>query len=145
LSSSDKDFGFNNEIDIWITGSDYQNANLMIYIAYIILGHPDWSNGGQIKLFNVCAEEDAEEQRGKMLEMIKTGRLPISANNIEIISKAEGVSEKDIINQKSRDADLTIVGFQYEQVKHAGHETFMGYDKIGNVLFVNARSEKTIV
>ena len=145
LSSSDKDFGFNNEIDIWITGSDYQNANLMIYIAYIILGHPDWSNGGQIKLFNVCAEEDSEEQRGKMLEMIKTGRLPISANNIEIISKAEGVSEKDIINQKSRDADLTIVGFQYEQVKHAGHETFTGYEKIGNVLFVNARSEKTIV
>ena len=90
-------------------------------------------------------EEDAEEQRKKMLEMISTGRLPISANNIEIISKAEGVSEKDIINQKSRDADLTIVGFQYEQVKHAGHETFLGYDKIGNVLFVNARSEKTIV
>jgi hypothetical protein len=145
LSSSDKDFGFNNEIDIWITGSDYQNANLMIYLAYIILGHPDWSNGGQIKLFNVCAEEDADEQRKKMLEMISTGRLPISANNIEIISKAEGVSEKDIINKKSRDADLTVVGFQYEQVKHAGHETFLGYDKIGNVLFVNARNEKTIV
>lgn len=145
LSSSDKDFGFNNEIDIWITGSDYQNANLMIYLAYIILGHPDWSKGGQIKLFNVCAEEDAEVQKEKMLEMIRSGRLPISANNIEIITKSEGVSEKDIINQKSREADLTIVGFQYEQVKHTGHETFLGYDKIGNVLFVNARSKKSIV
>jgi len=44
---------------LWITSSDYQNANLMIYIAYIILGHPDWSNGGQIKLFAVYPEEEA--------------------------------------------------------------------------------------
>ena len=35
-------------------------------------------------------------------------------------------------------------GFEPE-VKHTGYETFMGYDKIGNVLFVNTRSEKTIV
>ncbi len=45
LASSDKDFGFNNEIHIWITSSDFQNANLMIYIDYILLGHPDWSKG----------------------------------------------------------------------------------------------------
>ncbi|MFB1012260.1 MAG: amino acid permease [Bacteroidia bacterium] len=145
LSSSDKDFGFNNEIHLWITSSDYQNANLMIYIAYIILGHPDWSKGGQIKLFAVYPEEELKEQRDKMLEMISTGRLPISANNIQIIPKAIGVTNKEVINEKSRDADLTIVGFRYEKVKHDGHETFLGYDKIGNLLFVNAQKEKEIV
>jgi len=145
LASSDKDFGFNNEIHLWITSSDFQNANLMIYIAYIILGHPDWSKGGQIKLFTVTPEEEAEEQRQAMQEMISTGRLPISANNIEIIPKSEGVTNKEVINERSRDADLTIVGFRYEKVKHDGYSNFTGYEKIGNVLFVNAQKEKEIV
>jgi solute carrier family 12 sodium/potassium/chloride transporter 2 len=145
LSSSDKDFGFNNEIHIWITSSDYQNANLMIYIAYIILGHPDWNKGGQIKLFAVYPEAEVADQRAKLLDMISSGRLPISANNIEILPKAEGITNKQVINEKSRDADMTIVGFRYEKVKHDGHQTFMGYDGIGNVLFVNARTEKEIV
>ena len=145
LASSEKDFGFNNEIHLWITSSDYQNANLMIYIAYIILGHPDWSSGGQIKLFAVYPEEEAVAQRNKLLDMISSGRLPISANNIEIIPKAEGMTNKEVINHRSRDADLTIVGFRYEKVKHDGHESFIGYDKIGNVLFVNAQKEKEII
>jgi hypothetical protein len=38
-----------------------------------------------------------------------------------------------------------LVGFRYEKVKHDGHSNFMGYDKIGNVLFVNAQKEKEIV
>ena len=145
LASSDKDFGFNKEIHLWITSSDYQNANLMIYLAYIILGHPDWSNGGQIKLYAVYPEEEAVAQRNKLLDMISSGRLPISANNIEIIPKAENITNKEVINERSRDADLTIVGFRYEKVKHDGHESFIGYDKIGNVLFVNAQQEKEIV
>lgn len=145
LSSSDKDFGFNSEIHIWITSSDYQNASLMIYLAYIILGHPDWSKGGQIKLYAVYPIEEAKEQRNKLLEMISSGRLPISANNIEIIPKADDVTIKEVINEKSRDADLTIVGFRYEKVKHDGAYNFVGYDKIGNVLFVNAQNEKEIV
>ena len=117
----------------------------MIYIAYIILGHPDWSKGGQIKLFALTPEEEAVEQRKAMQEMISTGRLPISANNIEIIPKSEGVTNKEVINERSRDADLTIVGFRFEKVKHDGYQNFTGYDKIGNVLFVNAQKEKEIV
>jgi solute carrier family 12 (sodium/potassium/chloride transporter), member 2 len=145
LCSSDKDFGFNSEIHLWLTSSDYQNANLMIYIAYIILGHPDWNHGGEIKLFAVFPEEEVQEQRIKIKEMITSGRLPISANNIEIIAKAEGVTNKSLVNEKSKDADLTIVGFRYEQVKHSGYETFMGYNSVGNILFVNAQQEKEII
>jgi hypothetical protein len=145
LASSDKDFGYNAEIHLWITSSDYQNANLMIYLAYIILGHPDWKKGGEIKLFAVYPEEEINEQREKLQDMIKSGRLPISANNIELIPLSENKTNKEVINEKSRDADLTIVGFRYELVKHSGKELFMGYDKIGNVLFVNALKEKSIV
>ncbi len=145
LASSDKDFGYNAEIHLWITSSDYQNANLMIYLAYIIIGHPDWKKGGEIKLFAVYPEEEINEQREKLQDMIKSGRLPISANNIELIPLSENKTNKEVINEKSRDADLTIVGFRYELVKHSGKELFMGYDKIGNVLFVNALKEKSIV
>jgi hypothetical protein len=117
----------------------------MIYIAYILLGHPDWSKGGLIKLFALTPEEKAAEQRKAMQEMISTGRLPISANNIEIIPKSEGVTDKEVINERSRDADLTIVGFRFDKVKHDGYHNFTGYEKIGNVLFVNAQKEKEIV
>jgi hypothetical protein len=117
----------------------------MIYLAYIILGHPEWKKGGQIKLFAVYPEEELGEQRSKLLEMISTGRLPISANNIELLPVAHDLNIKKVINDKSRDADLSIVGFRYELVKHDGHEIFMGYEKVGNVLFVNAYKEKEIV
>ncbi|MBO6516919.1 MAG: amino acid permease [Bacteroidia bacterium] len=143
LCSSEKKFGFNNEIHIWMTSNDYQNANLMIYLAYIILGHPDW-NDGIIKLFAVLPENEIGDQRAKLLEMIKTGRLPISANNIQIIPVKEDINTKDIINQNSQDADLTIVGFRNELIKKTGKDTFLGYDNIGNVLFVNSQNEKEI-
>lgn len=143
LSSSEKKFGFTNEIHIWITSNDYQNANLMIYLAYIILGHPDWQDG-IIKLFAIHPVKEISTERVKLLEMIKTGRLPISANNIRIIPIQEGVTTKDIINKNSMDADLTIVGFRAELAKNAGPETFMGYDNVGNVLFVNSQNEKEI-
>lgn len=143
LSSSDKGFGYNHEIHIWITSNDYQNANLMIYLAYIILGHPDWKEGF-IKLHAIYPEDEITEQRTKLREMIKTGRLPISANNIEIIPLQHDRNTKDVINQRSKDADLTIVGFRFETVKHFGVDQFQGYDGIGNVLFVNAVKEKEI-
>jgi amino acid transporter len=144
LASSDKDFGFNSEIHLWITSRDYQNANLMIYMAYIILGHPDWKKGGHIKLFAIYPEDGIEEQKSKLKTMIKSGRLPISAKNIEIISSGQDLNIKNVINKKSRDADLTIVGFRYEAVKHSGESIFTGYEGIGNVLFVNSQNEKEI-
>lgn len=143
LCSSEKKFGFNNEIHIWITSNDYHNANLMIYLAYIILGHPDWENGF-IKLFAILPENEIKSQREKLLEMIKTGRLPISANNIRIIAMKEELTTKDVINRNSKDADLTIVGFRYELVKKTGKDALLGYDQIGNILFVNSQNEKEI-
>lgn len=143
LCSSEKKFGFTNEIHLWITSSDYQNANLMIYLAYIILGHPDWEDG-IIKLFAIHPENEIATERVKLKEMIKTGRLPISANNIRIIPSKENVGTKEIINQNSADADLTIVGFRSELIKKTGKDFFMGYDNVGNVLFVNSQNEKEI-
>ncbi len=46
LGSSDKSFGYRKGIHIWLSKEDIDNANLMILLSYIILGHKDWAKGG---------------------------------------------------------------------------------------------------
>lgn len=144
LSTSERGFGYKREIHIWITQSDYENANLMILMGYIIMGHPDWRHA-EIKIFAIFPEESMLEQRGKLLELITEGRLPISSNNIEVIAKPEEKSKRTIINEISESADLTIIGFRGEAVKQLGEKIFEGYNEAGNILFVNARDQKEIV
>lgn len=143
LETSEKEFGFMNNIHIWITPSDLQNGNLMIMMGYVLMGHPDWKRA-QIKIFAVFPAEEMAEQRTELLELIKTGRLPISTNNVELIEQKEQVGIKETINQRSQDADLTIVGFRSEAIKQKEDTLFEGYDGIGNVLFVNAAKKKEI-
>ncbi|MEQ9404807.1 MAG: amino acid permease [Cyclobacteriaceae bacterium] len=143
LSTSERGFGYKREIHIWITQSDYENANLMILMGYIIMGDPEWKKA-EIKIFAIFPEESIDEQRSKLLELAKEGRLPISSNNIEVIAKKEEKNNKEIVNEMSETADLTIIGFRSEAVKQLGGETFEGYNEAGNILFVNARGEKEI-
>lgn len=143
LASSVKNFGFKTNINVWITSGDYENANLMILMAYIILGHKDWRKG-QIKIYAVYPKDELEEQRKKLQDLIFSGRLPISSNNIEVISKDDSSDVKQIINAKSSDSDLTIIGFRNELVQHMGEDVFKGYDNMGDVLFFNSTNQKEI-
>ena len=61
-----------------------------------------------------------------------------------MIEKKEGISVKSLINQHSKDAGLTIVGFEEEQLKHEGEQFFEGYEQIGDLLFIDSQSEKII-
>ena len=144
LSTSERNFGYHREIHIWITAADYDNASLMILLGYIILGHPDWKDG-EIKLFAIFPEEELESRRDGLLSLASSGRLPISAKNIDVIPQKQGVRKKSIIREKSKDADLTIVGFVGGMLRHEKLDLFDGYDEIGNVLFVNAHKEIELV
>ncbi len=130
-------------IHVWIKSSDYENSNLMIMLSYIILGHPDWRKG-VIKIFDVCKEEDLVETKQNLIELVHTGRLPISSKNIKIIRKDDNVNIKTLINEKSYEAGLVMIGFLPEQLKHDGQQLFMGYDDVGDVLFVNAHMQMEI-
>lgn len=143
LGTSEKEFGFMNNIHIWITPADLQNGNLMIMMGYVLMGHPDWKKA-QIKILAIFPADEMAEQRTELIELIKTGRLPISTNNVELIAKQENVSTKEVINQRSQDADLTIVGFRSEALKQKEDTLFEGYGGVGNVLFVNASKKKEI-
>lgn len=143
LNTSYKGFGYKKEVHLWITTHDYENANLMILLAYILLGHPDWQKG-QIKIFAIYNEDELSSKREQLLSLIKSGRLPISPENIRLIPVDEQRNTKGLITQNSIDADLTIVGFRHELVKAKGIEVFTGFDNIGNVLFVSSQRQKEI-
>ena len=143
LNTSYKGFGYKHEIHIWISIMDYENANLMILLGYIILGHPEWSKG-HIKIFAMHPPDDIERKREDLLNLIASGRLPISSKNVELIPADPDISPKSIISIKSQDADLTIIGFQSELIKAEGVKIFSDYDDIGNILFVSSTKEKEI-
>ncbi len=144
LNTSFKGFGYKKEIHIWITVNDYENANLMILMAYIMLGHPEWKNG-VIKIFAIFPKDEIGCEKDKIYNLIKSGRLPISANNINLISCDDTKTNSEIINLHSVDADLTIVGFLREDIDKNDTNLFNQYPDIGNVLFVNSNKEKEIL
>ena len=143
LGSSERGFGFKKEIHIWITSKDYNNATLMILLGYIILGHSDWRRSF-IKIFAVFPEETCDEERNRLFDLIEEGKLPIAKQNIEVIPQIAETELRTIVKEKSQDADMTILGFRGEAVKHSGTAVFKGYEDIGNIVFVNAAQQKTI-
>ncbi|MEN8229034.1 MAG: amino acid permease [Bacteroidota bacterium] len=143
LNTSYKGFGYKKQIHIWLTSTDYDNANLMILLGYIIMGHPEWKEG-IIKIFAIYQPEEAEMKKEELKEVIKEGRLPIALANISLISADRDRETREIIGEISMDADLTIVGFRHEQLKTEGYKLYTGYDRLGNVLFVSANKKKEI-
>ena len=141
LNTSYKTFGYKREIHIWISPEDYRNANLMILLGYIMLGHPDWKKG-KIKIFALYPKESMEEKRKQLIELIKTGRLPISRSNVTMIPYETG-TRKEVIRRYSSDADLTLIGFTSDMLKKIEGLT-EGYEDLGNILFVSANRVKAI-
>lgn len=143
LRSSFKGFGYKKGIHIWITSTDFENSNLMILLGYILLGHPEWKRS-DITIFSIYDEGDLEDKEQRLSQLIKSGRLPISPNNINLIKQEANESYRDIINEHSIDADLTVVGFNDEDIDSDGVDAFHGFDEIGNILFVNAVGAKDL-
>ncbi|MBI9038472.1 MAG: amino acid permease [Bacteroidales bacterium] len=143
MGSSHKSKNFDN-IHVWIRSFDFENSNLLILLSYIIWGHPDWKKAN-VTIFDICIESELDKHKENLLELLKAGRIPITEKNIEIIQKDENVSSKTIINERSDEAGLTIIGFRPEHIKHFEKELFMGYDNVGDILFVNAHEQKEMV
>lgn len=131
------------DIHVWLKSTDTENANLMILMSYIISGHPDWRKS-HIRIFEICNADKIEETKEEIEKLVQIGRLPITTQNFEIIPEQIDLSVKSIINARSADAGLTLIGFNKEIIKNEGSKIFLGYDKLGAVLFVNSHSEVVI-
>ncbi len=115
----------------------------MILLSFIIAGHPDWKKA-DIKIFNICKADQSIEVRESLDEMIASGRLPIRRTNVQVLIEQEDVSPKEMINERSEKAGLTLIGFRGDIIKHEGVDTFKGYENLGHILFINANSKKEI-
>ena len=143
LACSEKPMNMKNGIHIWINSLDTENANLMILLSFIILGHPDLKKT-EIKIFALSTEEDLPSMRSELKNLVILGRLPINEKNVKVIIQPEGVSQKEIISEKSDKAGLTLIGLREELVKHEKENLFSGYDNLGTTLFVHSKNQKAI-
>ncbi len=143
LGTAAKQIEYNSDINVWIRSIDADNANLMIMLSFVILGHPDWRKAN-IKIFETCKPGHEKETFERMEELVQSGRLPITSKNIQIITEKENVSIKSLINEKSADAGLTILGFRGDQLKFENTDLFTGYDNLGTTLFVNSHHQVEI-
>jgi len=143
LSSSARSVMPGGEIHIWIRNLDEANANLMILLSYIIIGHPDWTNS-KIKIFNVSDQGNLIETYHKMDELVLTGRLPVTRKNIKILQRTDNLPFKKMVNEKSRNASLLLVGLNEQQLKNDKEEVFDKYENVGDILFVLSNNVKEI-
>ncbi|MCY1723002.1 amino acid permease [Prolixibacteraceae bacterium Z1-6] len=143
LANSAKMMDMRNGIHIWINSFDTENANLMILLSFILLGHPDLKKT-HIEIFVICREEDIAATKKEMKNLVLSGRLPITEKNIKIILQKEGISSRTIITKKSVNAGLTLIGLREEMLKHEKEELFKGYDELGTLLFVHSKNQKAI-
>lgn len=144
LRSSYKAFGYKKSLHLWINPADSENATLMILLGYIILGHPEWKRG-TISIYSIYNEGEYEAVRDRLYAWVDEGRLPISKNNVQLISLLDGADREALINQYSRDADLTLMSYRDSDLLQGGVKTFTGFRELGNVLYINSSREHSIV
>lgn len=143
LRSSERHFGYKKRIDIWLTPGDYRNANLMILLAYIIMGHSEWK-GCEINLFTAFEEKELDKQVKRLGDMIDRGRIPISPKNVQKMPWNKKVQTYEaLISEHSEDADLVIMGFSFNKLTQEQGAFFKRFKSINEILFV--RSGQRIV
>jgi amino acid transporter len=144
LATSRKNMIFKNGIHVWIDNNETENSSLLILLSFIISGHPDWKKAN-IKVFETCKPGEYEETRTVITELVKTGRLPITVKNIEIITMETGITLKSLINEKSAAAALVMTGLSVKGLKHNWESVLSGYNETGTMLFINSHNQKEII
>jgi solute carrier family 12 sodium/potassium/chloride transporter 2 len=134
-------FGNRKSIHVWLTWHDNRNANLMILLSYILLGHRDW-RGAEVSLFAAYPRREAKERTAEIYDMISEGRLLISEKNVLVIPTQDGIDFERLVEARSGGADLVMLGFTDERLERRGSELFRRFPNLRDVLFVSA--EETI-
>lgn len=143
LRSSARRFGYRRQIHVWITREDEKNASLMILLAFIIAGHPEWKDS-EISVFASFPVEEMEQQREKLSERILSERLPISLKRLRVTPfSGDDLFESQVV-RASAEADLVFLGFDTDAFTENDGESFSSFAGLHDVLFVDARQEITI-
>ena len=136
-------FGNHDRIHIWLTWHDYKNASLMILLAYMLLGDPDWKSA-EIEILVAAPEERAAGEEAKIEETLATGRIPVSSRNVKVFPTDANVDFGQLVAEHSASADLVILGFTMPRLTSKGPELLKRYPELKDVLFVCADVRLTI-
>ncbi len=143
LRHGDYHFGERQNIHIWLTWNDQANANLMILLSYILLGHPDWQHA-EIQVFAALPREQVRESQEEFKRLMAEGRLPISEKNLRFYPTNDEAAFRRLVARRSQDADLTVVGFDMEGLRERDTEVFTNHPTLKDVLFVHTPQQITI-
>ncbi len=140
LRHGDLFFGQRQVIHVWLTWNDQGNANLMILLGYILMGHPDW-RAAELKVYVAIPQDRVEEERKSFEQLVESGRLPVSIKNVHILRVEKEEAYRDLVANLSSDADLTILGFGMKSLADRKEEVFLNHPKLKDVLYVCAAQE----
>lgn len=143
LRHGDFHFGEKRSIHVWLSWNDRENANLMILMAYLLLGHPDWERA-EISVNAALPAAEINTQRDAFQTLIAEGRIPISTKNIRFLPVDDKNAYRDVVSRHSTDADLVVLGFGMDNVKDRGAAYFQSHAGLKDVLFVHAPHRITI-
>lgn len=141
LRHGDNFFGTRRAIHVWLTWHDARNANLMILLSYILLGHRDWE-GAEVSIFAAFPRREVKERAKEINDMIAEGRLLISEKNVVVIPTDDSIDFERLVQAHSFSADLVMVGFTEERLRRKRDALFLRFPELRDVLFVSA--EETI-
>ncbi len=138
LRSSERHFGYKRHIHIWLTPGDYRNANMMILLAYILMGHHEWK-GSEIELFAAFQEKELNKEVNRLNNLINQGRVPISQKNVQKIPwNRRAKTYESLVSEYSEHSDLVIMGFSLDKLTQEKGEFFKRFSNIKEILFVRA-------
>jgi solute carrier family 12 (sodium/potassium/chloride transporter), member 2 len=140
LRHGDSFFGTHRTIHVWLTWHDARNANLMILLTYILLGHRDW-HGAEVSIFAAYPRNEARERTQELHTMIAEGRLLISEKNVTVIPTDDGIDFERLVEARSQLADLVMLGFTSARLEHKGAELFKRFAALRDTLFVSAEED----
>ena len=144
LRSTKYRFGYRSSIHLWVTEETFTNAPLMLLLAYILVGHPDWRRAN-IRLFACFEARDAERATTKLSNLLTEGRLPISTKNVTAVPHTGGESIETHVSRQSSKADLVIAGLTDEEIALQGATAaLLAYESANDVLFVHATESVSI-
>ena len=144
LRSSSFRFGYRASIHIWLTPDTLPNAAMMLILAYIIVGHPEWRTA-EIRVFACIGQDGTEDEASELSTLIDQGRLPIAPKNVESVRIPPGGDVEAEVKSRSSEADLVIAGMSSDQIgRDDPAQTLQAYRAANNILFVHAVEDISI-
>ncbi len=144
LRSTHFRFGYRSSIHVWVTEDDLPHAPMMLLLAYIIVGHPEWKRA-TIRLFVCHDSSEGDEGTRQISRLTRDGRLPISMQNVTSVECRVGESLEREAARRSGMADLVVAGLdRVDLEQERASATLNRFKGANDVLFVHASEEISI-